>query len=326
MSVSNGERGSVLITGGLGYVGGRIARLLGEELGWPMRLGTRGQEGAPVGWMKGAQTVTIDLWSDEALEAACRGVRAVIHLAGMNEIDSQAHEEEALRVNGLGTLRMLRAAERAQVKQFLYFSTAHVYGSPLTGTITEATVPHPTHPYAISHRLGEDIVLAAHRRGTIQGLVLRLSNSLGAPAHAGVNRWTLVGNDLCRQAATTGRLVLRSAGLQWRDFIALSDVARAVAHLLGCPAQACRDGLFNVGGECPLRIIDVAERVAQRCAEVLGFTPDIRRPAPREGEETAPLDYSIEKLKSTGFVLEGKLDDEIDGTLKFCQQGVAQAA
>lgn len=321
-----GERGPVLITGGLGYVGGRIARLLGDALGWPLRLGTRQPAGAPPAWMTGAQTVTIDLWSDEVLEAACRGVRTVIHLAGMNELDSQADEEGAIRVNGLGTLRMLRAAERAGVERFLYFSTAHVYGSPLAGTITETTVPRPTHPYAISHRLGEDVVLAARAQGSIQGIVLRLSNSLGAPAHAGVNRWTLVGNDLCRQAATTGRLVLRSSGLQWRDFIALSDVARAVAHLARCPAQACGDGLFNVGGECPLRIIDVAERVAQRCAEVLGFTPDIHRPPPRDGEETPPLDYGIEKLKSTGFVLEGKIDDEIDGTLKFCQQGAAQVA
>ncbi len=47
----------------------------------------------------------------------------------------------------------------------------------------------------------EDYVLAAHGNGLLGGIVLRLSNALGAPADPGVNAWTLIANDLCRQAA-----------------------------------------------------------------------------------------------------------------------------
>ena len=61
--------------------------------------------------------------------------------------------------------------------------------------------------------MAEDFVLAARDRGLIGGFVLRLSNGIGAPAHPGVDRWTLVVNDLGRQVLT-GKLEapdLRSA-------------------------------------------------------------------------------------------------------------------
>ena len=53
-------------------------------------------------------------------------------------------------------------------------------------------------------------------------VVLRLTNSIGALVAPSVNRWTLLANDLCRQAALTGRgLVSQTHGCQWRDFVAL---------------------------------------------------------------------------------------------------------
>jgi len=73
-------------------------------------------------------------------------------------------------------------------------------------------VPRPVHPYAITHHAAEDFVLAAHDEKRLMGYVIRLSNGFGAPAHAGVDRWTLLVNDLCRQAVQTRQLILRSAG------------------------------------------------------------------------------------------------------------------
>ena len=105
--------------------------------------------------------------------------------------------------NGVATKRLVEAASRAGVKKFIYLSTAHVYASPLVGTITEQTLPNNSHPYASSHLAGESAVLNADERGVIQGVVMRLSNAYGAPMHKGVNCWMLVVNDLCRQAVQT---------------------------------------------------------------------------------------------------------------------------
>jgi UDP-glucose 4-epimerase len=262
----------------------------------------------------------MDLMSDEDLDTACAGVSCVVHLAAMNDSDSASNPEQALLVNTLGALKLLRAAERAGVERFIYISTAQVYGSPLAGTITEETVTRPANTYAATHRATEDFVLAAHDRRALTGIVVRLSNGFGAPAHPDVNVWMLLVNDLCRQAIETGALRLRSSGLPWRNFITFHDVGRAVDHLIALPTEACGDGLFNLGGERPLRVIDLTELIAGRCATVMGFTPPILRPEPRSGEESPTIDFRIDKLKRTGFSLEGDFAGEIDNNLKLCRK------
>jgi UDP-glucose 4-epimerase len=310
----------VLITGGSGYIGGRLVQALVKEPRFHLRLGTRQPLANRPLWPEAVEIVPFDLLSQDDLISACRGVRYVIHLAALNEIDSLANPEAALSINGLGTLKLLEAAQGAGVERFIYFSTAHVYGAPLVGIITEESLPRPNHPYAITHRVAEDFVLAAHDQKAIQGIALRLSNGFGAPASVSPNRWTLIVNDLCRQAMTTGKLVLKSSGLQWRDFITLSDVARSVQHLLNLPASACQDGLFNLGGECSLQIIDLAQRIAHRASRFLGFTPPIHRPESGPTETFQPLDYRVDKFKSTGFSLSRNIDEEIDATLHFCKE------
>ena len=312
-------RDKVLITGGLGYVGGRIAESLSKNSALQLSIGTRRAEVVVPAWLQNGGVVRMDLESRESLEFACKGVKYVIHLAGLTEIDSANDPERALAINGHGTLRLLRVAEKAGVKRFIYFSTAHVYGKPLEGRITEQTVPRPVHPYAISHHVGEDFVLAAHDSGSLTGIVLRLSNAFGAPNSTYANRWTLIVNDLCRQAVSSGKLILRSHGLQERDFITLEDVGKAVVHFLQLQRSVCGDGLFNLGGECSLAIIDLAELVASRCIGVLGFSPVIRRPKPIGEEVLKELEYNIDKVKATGFVITGSTNKEIDSTLLFCK-------
>jgi UDP-glucose 4-epimerase len=309
----------VLITGGLGYIGGRLSLALAEVGGFELRLATRRAPEAWPRWARAMEVVRADPADPSALDRLCRHADAVIHLAGANEHASAADPAQALLDTALGTLALLQAAERQGVQRFVYMSTAHVYGAPLVGRIDELTLPRPVHPYAITHRTAEDFVLAARDRGLIQGLVLRLSNGLGAPADPLIDRWTLAGNDLCRQAARDGRLVLQSSGLQQRDFIALSDVGRAVLHVLGLSAEGWGDGLFNLGGERSLSILRLAEIIAARSAIVLGAVPPIEHPPASPEARVPKLDYRIDRLKRTGFAPVAGLEDEIDRTLTLCR-------
>lgn len=311
---------TVLITGGLGYVGGRIAQKLSVGGNYNLLLGTRHQHSACPSWIDHAQIITMDMLSGGDLVEACKNSRYIIHLAALNEIECAAEPERALTINTQGTLKLLRAAEQSRVEKIIYFSTAHIYGSPLVGTITEDTLPRPVHPYAITHKASEDFVLAAHDKKSLTGIVVRLSNGFGAPSHKDVNRWSLIANDLCKQAVTQRQLVLKSSGQQRRDFITLSDVGSAVDHFLKLPASQCGNGIFNVGGENSLTILEFSELVAERCSIVLGFKPPIARPEPRVGEVSEPLDYRIDKLKATGFSLKKNYFEEIDTMLRSCKE------
>jgi len=308
----------VLITGGFGYLGGRIAQEVSRS-GRPVRLASRKPQVSP-SWLPQAQTCILELSHREHLATALKDIDTVVHLAALNEVDSAAHPQEAYRINTLATEQLVKAAIEAKVRRFIYLSTAHVYGVPLTGHIDERTPVNPVHPYASTHLAAEAFVLQAHRQEQIEGLVFRLSNGFGAPAHPAVDRWTLLVNDLCRQAAEDQRLTLRSSGIQQRDFITLQDVGRAVVHGIGLTRAQIGDGVFNVGGECSMSVLAVTQRISQLCGEVLGYTPSLVKPDAGTHEQAGELVYDCRKFKGTGFELTGNMDEEIKGTLRLCRQ------
>jgi len=305
----------VLITGASGYVGGRIREYLATVTDDILYTTSR----------DAAQCRTIDrcryldLASSDDLDEVLEGIEMVIHLAALDENRCIQQPQRALEINTVGTFKLLHGAIRAGVRKFVYFSTIHVYGSPLQGTLTEESCTRPVHPYAYTHRAAEDFILAAHDQAEIDAMVIRMANAIGPPISPDVDRWTLLVNDLCRQVVTARSMVLRSDGLQWRDFIALEDVTRATMHLMNLPREVYGNGIFNLGaGQC-IRIVDVVELIAQRCQVTLGYLPQIHKPHPSPGEAPAPFTFSIHKLKSAGFTPTYCLSRAIDSTLEFCR-------
>lgn len=307
----------ILITGGFGLIGGRLAQHL-QQAGHQIILGSR-NVGNPPDWLPQAEVVQVSWNDNRALEQICNRVDVVIQAAGMNAQDCATDPLTALEFNGLTTARLLEAAIRAGVKRFIFLSTAHVYASPLVGSISEDTCPRNLHPYATSHLAGEHAVLSASQRGRIEGVVLRLSNAFGVPVHKDVNCWMLLVNDLCRQAVTERSLTLRSAGVQRRDFVTLRDVARAVSHVIDLSRKQLSDGVMNIGGAWTPRVIDMVGLIQVQCSATLGFVPDIISPS-GDGEITLDLDFKIDKLLASGYELSGNAVAEIDATLLFCRE------
>jgi len=309
----------VLVTGGFGYLGGRVAQFLAQSTQDEILLGTRIHANPP-SWLPQAGVVSTRWNAPTQLLEISAGVDVIVHLAGMNAQDCVDDPVSALEINALATARLLQAAVGSGVKRFIYVSTAHVYGNPLVGTITEETCPVSLHPYATSHRAGEDAVRRAHRQVAIEGIVIRLSNAFGAPVHKEANCWMLLVNDLCRQAVTTGRMVLQTSGTQRRDFIALTDACRAIGHLLRLPVEKLGDGLFNVGGAWAPTILEMTQHVAARIHVVTGNRPEILRKEDPQTESSEILDYGMKKLIGTGFSVNGSgvIDREIDALIRFC--------
>jgi UDP-glucose 4-epimerase len=315
---------NILITGARGYLGGRLLADLRADKSLRVAGSTRGAPNS------GHGLVHLDPLADaeSVMAEALQGFDVIVHLSAANEIESARDPVRTLQTGAVGTLKLLRAAQTAGCRRFLFLSTIHVYGAPLEGHITEDTLPRPVHPYAICHRAAEDFVLSAHAKGEMEAGVLRLSNGIGAPAAADIDRWTLIGNDLCRQAMETGRIVLHSSGLQWRDFILLRDFVQAIQLLALVTKEDLGDGLFNLGGELPLRILDIAHAVAARAAIILGRDIMVEAPPPKPGENFPTLDYGIAKIKARGFRPSSRaaLNDEIDATLRLCRAASENAA
>jgi UDP-glucose 4-epimerase len=309
----------ILVTGGLGYVGGRVSRFLSGKKDIELIITTRKKRAVFPEWIKKRNILEVDMSLNSDLYKACEEIDCIVHFAGMNEIECARDPEKALEVNAGNTYRLLQAAIKQKVKRFIYFSTAHVYGAPLQGKITEKTIPRPVHPYAITHRVAEDFVLSAHDEGKIIGIILRLSNGFGSPETPDINRWSLLVNDLCHQIVCKGKIILKSSGLQKRDFITLFNVCRALDHFLTIDKDLIQNGLFNLGGSCSLQIIEMANLIALRAEKQFGFKPLISKPMTKE-EILENLEYNIDKITQTGFDLIDNFKQEIDDTLLFCKK------
>lgn len=316
--MTSGGRRHILVTGARGYVGGRLCRAIAARADLAL-TGTSRRSEPPVGWPDGRFLPLAPAGGRIELPDDRQPVDTIIHLAGINQAQCRNDPQGALAAATGMAIGLLQAAAN-RVRRFIYVSTAHVYGGPLVGHIDEDRVPRPIHPYAIIHRTCEDFVLA--ERGKLQAVVVRLSNGIGAPAWPAIDDWSTVGNDLCRQAATTGCLRLASSGEQWRDFVTLGEVAAALLHLADLPADQLGEGMFNLGGSRPMRIIDVAELIAGRCQALFGHRPPILRPPilRTDTPPAPPIDYRIDRLIDSGFRPAGDLEAEIDATLRLCRE------
>jgi UDP-glucose 4-epimerase len=308
---------NILITGGLGYVGGRLAQNLSGL--YKVLISTRSEITPSIRSVFNDDVSFISHSALLAMDSFPDGIETVIHLTALNEIDSVKYPSDAIRVNIDHTREILEIAIKKNVKRFIYFSTIHVYGKNLVGRVDEQTLPRPTHPYAITHRAAEDYIVAAHDSRKIEGIVVRLSNSFGMPALPTVNRWSLLVNDICRQAVTTGTIQLHSNGCQYRDFITLTDVENAVKLLLKVDGVGS-ENVFNLSSERSITVLEMANLVAETCYETLGVRVPVRVPensVPTNEPHVSILPGNLIRL---GFQPQNNFKQELTDLIRFCQQ------
>lgn len=244
----------------------------------------------------------------------------VIHLAALNERDSTNDSVTAAGVNTEGTRRVLQVAVAKKVKRFIYFSTVQVYGRrPDNPEVTERTALNPGNVYASTHKNAEDHVLGAHRTGTIEGVVVRMSNSFGAPIVRSANCWNLLVNDVCRQAATARVIRLNSNGCQYRDFVTLTEVERVIHFLIEMKMPISKN-IFNLSSGKSMKVIDMANLISNQCGRTLGVKVPVLLPENSSPSEEQNITIHSEELTNAGFSVECNYEAEVGSLLEFCQR------
>ena len=309
----------VLITGGFGLIGSRLAKSLLED-NFQVLIGSRNITKFN-GWMNELEVVETKWHSEDSLSLACCGVDVIVHAAVMNAGDCSKNPSEAFKCNGDATKLLTKVACDRKVKKFIYLSTAHVYSNPLVGNITEETPTTNNHPYALSHLHGENAVIDVNRRELIEGTVVRLSNAFGAPVNKEANCWMLLVNDLCKQAVVNKQLILKSNGTQHRDFISLSDVCRSIKAIVTSNNILNNFPIINIGWGVSQSVKGMAELIQSRCEVVLGYKPDLLINNLDSNINKTKLFYGNENLKVLNVTLknENKIN-EIDNLLNYCRR------
>jgi len=309
----------ILITGGNGYIGGRLAKRL-EEDGHEIVLGVRN--------ILISRCSTPDFerkkinWDEiSSLRNACSRAEVVIHTAGVNSVACLHDPVAALMFNGVATARLVAAACQEYVPRFIYLSTAHVYGDPLAGTILENTCPKNLHPYATSHLAGEYALIGAGRRAEIQANVLRLTNIFGAPANKFVNCWSLLVNSMCRDAIELGRFRLKTRGLQHRSFVPMEDFCNFVVSLINDINSKSHPEIINVGPDKSQSVLSMTNKIQERCLTLFGLKINLesdKSQVDNPGESFVCRSTLCDKL---GLIINASSERrEIDSLLKYCMK------
>ena len=199
-----------------------------------------------------------DIRNTEAIQEIIKQeeVDTCVHLAAKVSVaESVINPDETIDVNVRGTVSVLEACARNRVDNFIFASSAAVYGNPLSLPVHENDTLKPLSPYGISKADGERVVMDYKIRGLIKKAVsLRFFNIYGEgqnPEYAGVI--TRFAERLSKGLAPT----IYGDGRQTRDFISVRDAVRAII----LSADSDVSGVFNIGSGTAISINELALRM-----------------------------------------------------------------
>ena len=245
----------MLVTGGAGFIGRHLVRDLTKKglSVTVLDIAESGTEGLGV-----KAVYRKDIRNTDAVQAIIRKeqIDTCIHLAAKVSVaDSIANPDDTLDTNVKGTMSVLEACARNNVENFVFASSAAVYGEPRQLPLQEDQVLQPLSPYGRSKVAGEQLVAAYNAYDKIRHAVtLRFFNVYGPdqnPAYAGVI------SEFAKRLSKGESPVIYGDGNQTRDFISVHDVVRAIE----LAAEASLSGIFNVATGRGISISELAKKM-----------------------------------------------------------------
>lgn len=254
----------ILVTGGCGYIGSALVPALLNDGHSVDVVDTQwfGENLAAHSHLR----VTKAAMGDVELAP---GYDCIIHLAAVaNDPCGELDPKLTWEANALATMRLIDAAWRAGVRQFIYASSGSVYGVKTEERVTEALPCEPLSEYNKTKMVAERVVLSYADRMTVQ--VLRPATVCG---YSPRTRLDVAVNALTIAALTTGKITV-FGGEQVRPNVHISDMVRAYQFMLSHPNF---DRVYNVGFENHT-LVELALMVQEECGGTIHTeaTVDIR--------------------------------------------------
>jgi D-erythronate 2-dehydrogenase len=298
----------ILITGGGGFLGSRLARaLLARD---PAARITLLDMAFPTGLERDFTCIAGDVAARATLEKALGpDTDSIFHLAAVVSGGAEADFDLGYRVNMDGTHALLEAARRlAKPPRIVYASSVAAFGGVLPDVLDDSTTPAPQTSYGTQKVIGEYLVADYTRKGFIDGRSLRLPTIVVRPGKpnlaassfaSGIIREPLAGVEAaCPVPDSTGVWILSPR-----------RVVDAFVHAHDLPSGAWpTTRVVNLPGiTLTVReMIDAMGRVAgQEAVSRVKFVPDARIQAI---VKTWPVRFRTERSLAMGFKADGDFD------------------
>lgn len=301
------SRGTIMVTGGAGYIGSHVAWSLLEN-GYRVLVVDNLVTGIRDLVPPEAQFVNADIGETEAMAAllseyACS---AVMHFAGSTVVPESVSDPLKYYRNNTGASRnLIEACISAGVHRFIFSSTAAVYGTPSVLPVDETAVLSPESPYGASKLMTETVLRDVSAATPLQPMILRYFNVAGADPAGRSGQLTPNATHLIKVACEVacgkreGFTVFgddydTEDGTCVRDFIHVSDLAAAHVAALSYLEADGAGATLNCGygrGFSVRRVLDLVEKVS---GQPLKRTIGSRRPG-----DVAEIYAKIDRINAT---------------------------
>lgn len=218
-----------IVTGGAGFIGSHLVDRLLEE-GVKVTVLDNFSTGHKENLDHIKDKISIiecDISKNGDWLKAFEQVDYVFHLASLADIVPSIQKPyEYYNANVNGTFNVVHAAKNANIKKLVYAASSSCYGIPDNFPTTELDDIRPQYPYALTKRMGEELVLHWAQIYKLPAISLRLFNVYGPRSRTSGTYGAVFGVFLAQKLASQPYTVVGD-GLQTRDFTFVSDVTNA---------------------------------------------------------------------------------------------------
>ena len=286
----------ILVTGGAGYIGSHTTQMLLDQ-GYQVTVVDNLSTGHD--WSVGdAELIQCDLREPVELARALRKKRftGIIHFAGLSQVGESITQPLSYFDNNVtGSLNLIGYAAQAGIDQFVFSSSAAVYGNPRTAVIDETHPIAPINPYGKSKAMVETMLAESARGNGLRAMALRYFNAAGAMPVCGLGEAhdpethlipNVLKSLLAAADANPGDAAVKIFGDDYdtpdgtciRDYVHVSDLAQAHVSALRYLKGAAGAQAVNLGTGRGYSVLEIIETCQQVTGKEIQRVIESRRP------------------------------------------------
>ena len=284
-----------LVTGGAGFIGSHLVEGLLSE-GCQVSVIDDLSTGRLSNLSHIKKHITFyqaDIRDQETLAKAVKDCDIIFHQAAVVSVPKTVDKPvDSAMVNEMGTLFVLEAAKKNNVKRVVLASSSAVYGDDPVLPKHENMNPKPQSPYAVQKLSGEFYARLYHDLYGLETVSLRYFNVYG-PRQDPSSPYSGVISIFMTRASSKEPPIIYGDGNQYRDFIFVKDVV--MFNLLAADADKANGKIFNVGTGRFVRINSLWEMISKFAG--IDIKPEYEPPRPGDIlESVADIDYAGKDL------------------------------
>lgn len=249
----------ILITGGAGYIGGRLSNFLRKK---NLKIISTSRK-------KNKHGLKIIKWNSPTnLRSLCQGIDIIINCAGF-DVHKSKTKSKTFVANSINPFNLFKVANENDVKLFIFLSTAHVYKNKLSGKIDEKTRTAAKHTYGLSKLDGEKRLINIKNKKT-KLLILRPCNLFGYPNYKNKNCWKLLINSLIKSLVEKNKVTILSKDNNYRNYSSIRSFCEFIYSIIKIFKSTKKriPAIMNYHSEKNLNITQIIHIILERLKKI----------------------------------------------------------